>query len=303
MEQKLPGLPYAAGLFGSGSEVLGFDTPMSTDHNWGPRVHLISERAFELRALRKLLPREFLGFEVHPENSVEAFTIETLVARLFGPQATPVFEPVDWLLATQQELRSLVDGPIFHDGIGFSKMRSGFDYYPDSVYFYLLASLWSRIGEEEHLVGRAGFVGDELGARITASRLVRDLMRMGFLLERTYMPYQKWFGSAYRMLKHASAMEPLLLAILDAQDWRSRDVALSAAYQKVARQYASLRITPDAEPKVKRFFDRPFHVVCFDSGVVDALRARIEDRQMREICGRRQIEKALRCLLTARIWW
>jgi hypothetical protein len=35
-----PDLRYAAALMGYGSEILGFDTPMSTDHNWGPRVLL-----------------------------------------------------------------------------------------------------------------------------------------------------------------------------------------------------------------------------------------------------------------------
>jgi len=32
---EFPGLRYSAARLGSGSEVLGYDTPRSTDHDWG----------------------------------------------------------------------------------------------------------------------------------------------------------------------------------------------------------------------------------------------------------------------------
>src|SRR5450759_2366357 len=40
LEAQFPGVSYAAALVGSGSEVLGFDTGMSSGHHWGPRVML-----------------------------------------------------------------------------------------------------------------------------------------------------------------------------------------------------------------------------------------------------------------------
>lgn len=40
-----PRLVYDAGIFGYGSELLGFDDDMSRDHNWGPRVQLVLTRA------------------------------------------------------------------------------------------------------------------------------------------------------------------------------------------------------------------------------------------------------------------
>ena len=45
LQVDFPGLRHAAALIGSGSEVLGFDDVMSSDHHWGPRVMLFLDNA------------------------------------------------------------------------------------------------------------------------------------------------------------------------------------------------------------------------------------------------------------------
>ena len=48
LDSEFPNLEYSAGLIGSGSEVLGYDTQQSTDHHWGPRMLLfLSENDYE----------------------------------------------------------------------------------------------------------------------------------------------------------------------------------------------------------------------------------------------------------------
>ena len=61
-----------------------------------------------------------------------------------------------------------------------SRSRAQLAYYPEQVWFYLLASAWKRIAQEEPFVGRCGEAGDEMGSRIITARLMRDLMRLCF---------------------------------------------------------------------------------------------------------------------------
>ena len=67
-----PDLLHSAGLIGLGSEVLGFDTAMSTDHNWGAQVMLYLSQADhahladDLRqTLGHKLPFTFRGYPTH----------------------------------------------------------------------------------------------------------------------------------------------------------------------------------------------------------------------------------------------
>ena len=69
LDEVHPGMPYAAARIGSGSEVLGFDTERSPDHDWGPRLQLLlrpEDAAAHGTALHKLfaerLPKEVRGW-------------------------------------------------------------------------------------------------------------------------------------------------------------------------------------------------------------------------------------------------
>ena len=71
LDRHFPGLPHTAARVGTGSDVLGFDTERSVDHDWGPRLQLflpageqaLAERADEISALlAERLPKTFLGY-------------------------------------------------------------------------------------------------------------------------------------------------------------------------------------------------------------------------------------------------
>src|SRR4051794_36460388 len=86
LDTHFPGLPHAAALLGPGSDVLGFDTALSTDHDWGPAVRLFLRDAdaglgaaiYEL--LRHHLPLEFAGYPVHPPPVPDAPRIRFMQA-------------------------------------------------------------------------------------------------------------------------------------------------------------------------------------------------------------------------------
>jgi hypothetical protein len=79
-------------------------------------------------------------------------------------------------------------------------LRNRLGWYPDNVWRYLLAAQWTRIVQEEAFVGRAAEAGDELGSRLIAARLAREVMRLCLVLARRYPPYSKWLGTAFAAL-------------------------------------------------------------------------------------------------------
>ena len=313
---EFPSLRYAAALLGSGSEVLGFDTEMSADHGWGPRVDLFLDeedydRAHESirEALRHGLPHRFRGYPTSftdpdpTDNGVQhlAERDEGPVnhkVRVFTPRAFFLdylafdirreIEPADWLTFPEQKLRTITSGGVFHDEMGLGELRQRFSYYPRDVWLYQLASAWARVGQEEHLMGRAGSVGDELGSALIGARLVRDLMRLCFLSERAYAPYPKWFGTAFGQLSCAGSLAPHLGAALAARGWREREGHLVNAYRIVAALHNGLGITDALPTEPRDFFGRPFRVIALH-GFAERIAERIEDERVRRIASRRPV--------------
>ena len=282
-------LKYAAALIGSGSEVLGFDTEMSSDHHWGPRVMIFlapdDVSTYKTAVSEKLsqeLPRRFREYptsfsapnaEEHGvqlldysedgqvNHRVEIMSMERFFDDYLGFDITQELEAIDWLSFPGQKLRTIRSGKVFHDAIGLQKVRDRFSYYPDDVWLYLLACGWARIEQEEHLMGRAGFVGDEVGAGIIAARLVRDLMNLCFLMEREYAPYPKWFGTAFKQLSSAKSLEPMFRSVLSSNTWKERESHLIPAYEYVASMHNRFNLTEKMPEEIRDFHGRPFFVI------------------------------------------
>jgi len=310
LDVQFPALPHAAALIGSGSEVLGFDDPMSADHHWGPRVMLFLPDESQQRyaeaiqeVLRHRLPYEFEGYptnftEPDPKDNgtqllravargpvnhrVSTQTMRAFFINYLGFDIEQPLEPADWLTFSEQGLRTITTGMIYHDGIGLQGVCNRFAYYPHEVWLYLLAAGWARLSQEEHLMGRAGWVGDEVGSALIGGRLVRDIMRLCFLMERKYAPYPKWFGTAFRQLLCAEKLWPTLQRALLADTWQSREANLVAAYEHIAAMHKALQLTEPLPDRAIPFWGRPFQVIAFH-GFAEALLSRISDPAMSRI--------------------
>jgi hypothetical protein len=302
---RFPKVPYSAALLGSGSDILGFDTPQSTDHDWGPKLMVFLTEADHAayrdeinRVLRYDLPREVRGYPTdfgrHNDGTavmtadasgpinhgVSFFTVLKFFRFWLNSDPSEELRAIDWLTIPEQILRGLTGGRVFHDGLSqLEPLRARLRYYPHDVWLYLLATQWNRISQEEAFMGRCGQVGDEVGSCLVAARLVRDLMKLCFLMERQYAPYIKWFGTAFAQLDCADELLPTLTQVLGAGSWQERERHLSLAYGFVARMHNELGITKALLAQVSQFHNRPF-LVIHGERFADAIRATITDEEV-----------------------
>ena len=282
-EIPLPATAYAAALIGPGSEVLGYDSIRSTDHDWGPRLQVFlslplppDETARTAAAINELLgrrlPAHFRGYRTTFPRSGEpagparhgvevAGLVSWLTSHLgFDPQAA--ITVTDWLAMPAQRLAEITAGAVFHDGPGdLSAARDRLAWYPHDVWLHVLACQWQRIAQEEAFPGRCAEAGDELGSAVVTARLVRDIMRLFLLMHRRYPPYSKWLGTAFATLPEAVALMPVLTAAITAPRWPARQRQLCRALEAVATMHNELGLTPAIDPRTRQFFGRPYLVL------------------------------------------
>jgi hypothetical protein len=288
----LGAIPRAAGLLGPGSDVLGYDTARSTDHDWGPRATiLVDPEDVEDAATRvaAALPERFGGWPTSigrdgrpPEPNVPVRTVGRFSEEQLGVDATGGLGTLDWLAISQQHLLQVTAGPVFHDDQGrLTALRDKVAWYPDQIWWWLLACQWMRVEQEEPFLPRAAEVGDELGAAVIAARLTRDCIRLALLMARRYAPYSKWLGSAFTRLPDPDGLTGHLAAAMEGLT-QSREAGLAGAYETLARRHALLPGAAALDPRTHPFWDRPARIIGGDRFAADCLR-HVNDPQLRRL--------------------
>lgn len=309
IEQYYPDLSYSTALIGYGSDVLGIDTAVSMDHNWGPRFQIfLAEQDFADIApklhttLQEHLPVSYKGFPTNytdkradftqsmlsvktgPVNHlIEMHTIASFIKKSIGADTSQEIVLADWLTFPEQGLIELTRGTVYYDGLGsLNQVREVFSFYPKDIWLIKMAVLWHAISEEEAFIGRCHDLGDELGSQIITMRIVNFLMKLCFYLEKQYIPYSKWFGTFFNRLKCAPALKPVFLAIVNNTNDNSREARLAETYRIIGDMHNMLGVTEPIDFTMRNFYGRPYQVV-FAERIVESLKAAIDDQSIKNL--------------------
>jgi hypothetical protein len=310
MASRFPRLRYAAATLGMCSEVLGLDDEVSMDHEWGPRVRMyLSERdharyaAEVTSALREELPLKFAGFDmmwrqpgvdVHDTREtilyhVAVGTISDALNFCGGLAALPLPD-LDWLRVSEQHLLEFTAGVVYRDDVGeLTRARGLLKYYPDNVLRFLLMCEWNAVGGDWFPIGRMGSRGDRLGLRIQAAQAAHRLMRIAFMVCKRYFTYRKWFGTLFKELPLAGALEPILMELLGEQDWRQIEEKIGQAASILLGQQNELGIVPEMKMESERAVDGRHHIQ-HNFGEIG-----------RQIAG--QIRPPLKAVMESQVFW
>ena len=303
LAEYFPDCLYSAGLIGYGSDVLGYDDVVSTDHMWGPRFYLFLrkkdvERKEEiLRVFSEKLPYTYKGYSVnftqpdpndcgvqHPQYITEGkvnplvfiYTLSDFLQEQLGTADLDHIDPFAWLAFSEHRLLSLVSGKFFVDDCHCAETIAKISYYPKDVKLYLIASQWEMIASEQAFIKRCGACGDEIGSRIICARIAERLMRLCFLYQNTYAPYSKWFGTAFGKLHIDHRIHEALAGALRAVHVEERERQIVAAQSLVAELHNASGLTKTVDYQIEPYFGRDIQVIFADK-FVDATVAELEN--------------------------
>lgn len=217
----------AVGLFGEGSECLGFDDEISLDHDCGPGFCLFvtkqtyHEIGLELMKAYEKLPRIFAG-RMRRETSfakgrVGVIIIEEFFQRLTGGVGIPKTME-QWRMVPEYGLACLVNGEVFTDPEG---VVTGYrdqlkTYYPEPVWREKLARCLMECAQAgQYNYSRMMARNQGVTAQIALSEYMKQIMQCIYLLNRTYAPYYKWMHKGLKQLEVLPEVAYLLEAVHD----------------------------------------------------------------------------------------
>jgi hypothetical protein len=306
LDKKYPNLQYSASLIGYGSDVLGFDTKISMDHNWGPRLQLFVNESELIDGLnnyfRSELPFQYKNFPVnytmpnydntvnmkytdkYPVNHlIEISTFEDYLNNRYSIKKISNFQNNDWLNLSDQILLEITSGTVFYDGLSkINNTRKELKFYPLDIWKLRIAVLWNYIWNKEAFIGRSMEINDYIGLKINSLRIVNYLIKILFYLEKRYIPYSKWTGLAFKQLSIFNDVNNIIINIINENIPEKIEGKLCLLYEKVIEKQNKSCELPYIKNKTRDFFNRPYKVI-FSENIVKEIINCIEDEEIKNI--------------------
>ncbi len=238
----------AVGLVGSGSECLGYDDAVSTDHDFEPGFclflpgeDLIDRRtAFLLERAYAKLPAEYGGFKrakIAPVGGNRHGVIRT--ADFYTEKVGSPDGALDvrvWLTLPEHALLEATNGAVFRDDLGaFTAVRQKLLYMPEDVRRKKLAGnllLMAQAGQYNY--NRCLSHGETGAAQLAAVEFVKAALNVVFLLNRRYQPYYKWTFRALRALPLLPQLGDTLEYLLTSENGEKEAVTKSLVIEDAA---------------------------------------------------------------------
>ena len=264
LEREFPALKelVAAGLCGSGSEVLGFDDEVSQDHDFEPGFCLFlpdeeivdRREAFRLERAYARLPKEFAGFQRASMSPVggNRHGVIRLSDFLAEKTGTPDgnLSIRQWLTCPEQNLLEVVGGEIWLDESGvFSDVRLRLSRCPEDVRLRKLSGELLIMNQSGQYNYRRCLDHGETGAAMLAvNEFVLAALHVLHLLDRAYMPYYKWAFRSLRMLGdqralQADRLESLLFGSAGEDALEDRELTMADLCQEIAEELQDQKLT------------------------------------------------------------
>lgn len=221
------------GLFGEGSECLGFDDEYSRDHDWGPGfMLLVSRRVYgeigvALERAYSELPAEYMGYSRNITDEatgrIGVIIIEDYLTRYMGEiliSDSGRIRPDKLRLGDIPEyiLCNITNGEIWQEGEGIiegvrNELRG---YYDDNTWKKKLAIELIKMGQSgQYNLNRCLNREDKVTAMIYLGEYITSTLKVLYLINRQYAPYEKWLMRGASELLQCAEVTDCIRAIAD----------------------------------------------------------------------------------------
>lgn len=218
----------AVGLVGEGSECLGFDDEISTDHDFEPAFCLFITKddyqkfGFPLERAYSSLPKEFMGLKRNLLSPVGGnrhgvIIIDEFYTKFLGMPNAPK-ELYEWLYIPPFALLNATSGEVFADKLGeFSAIRNILKKgYPEDVRLKKIAAhtvLLAQSGQYNYprLIKR----GEKGAAQLAVFEFVKHAISVIYLLNNAYEPFYKWAYKGIETLQILNHINDALIGLTE----------------------------------------------------------------------------------------